>query len=48
MSEETVMVPVQSILDKFLVVPTFVARWLYVCKDARELHNEIRVCGTDI
>jgi len=30
------MVPVQCILDKFLVVPTFVARCLYVCKDARE------------
>jgi len=45
MREETVMVPVQCILDKFLVVPTFVARWLYVCKDARELFVESLSCN---
>jgi len=31
---------VHCILGKFLVFPTFVARGLYVCKDAREPSGE--------
>jgi len=37
---DTVMDLVHCILGKFLVFPTFVARGLYVCKDAREPSGE--------
>jgi len=47
--QETVTDLVLWVLGKFLVVPTFAARCLYVCKDAREPSGKkwnylLRVC----